>query len=256
MKNTILIAIVALSQFGCNTKTAETNASLGGGIKSVSTERMSGHDSKNSPAEANNAVAPETKPQEPGMDLAKIPAALKSDAYDYYGLGRTDPVKMTVTKNGSSEPATETVRLTKVDAGVAEFTISNDGGLVKLGKVLVSLDKNGIKVVSVDGQKADSETYELPNGLTKGKSWPSKLQNGNLQLTCTNVVSGTESVTTSVGTYKDALLVISTASGEQDGQKVQVKSKQWLVKGRGQVKADITYVSGKTTQSVSMEESK
>ena len=146
--------------------------------------------------------------------------------------------------------------LKKVENGRAEFTITNQGGLEKLGEVMVSLDKNGIKVVSVNGQKADSETFELPSGLTTGKTWPFKLESNGMKLTGSNVVKGTESITTAVGTYKDALLVVSTATGIQSGQKVMLKSKQWLVKGRGQVKAEITNVSGKNTQSVTMSESK
>jgi hypothetical protein len=243
-----LISLLTVCLVGCESKTpASDNAN--NSLKPVSTNT----DAKNNP-EANT---PDTnKPQDSGLDLSKIPTELKGDAYEYYGLGRTEPIKMTVTQDGSAKPASQTVKLTKVENGKAEFSITNEGGLDRLGEVLVSLDKDGIKVVSVNGQKADADTFELPTGLKTGKSWPFKLQSGDLKLTGSNVVKGTESVTTAVGTYKDALLVVSTASGNQGGQKVQLKSKQWLVKGRGQVKAEITNVSGKITQSVTMSESK
>jgi hypothetical protein len=256
------IGLLAIGLFGCGQKGADAaNQDMAGsGLKAVSTDGNNAAGTKidtKTPAgsEANNEAGV-TKPQVPSLDLSKIPATLRGDAFEYYGLGRTEPIKMTVTQSGKSDPATQTVKLTKVDAEKAEFTISNDGGLAKLGEVIVSLDKNGIKVVSVNGQKADAETFELPNGLSKGKKWPFKLENGDLKLTGTNVVSGTESVTTAVGTYKDALLVVSTSTGKQGKETVQLKSKQWLVKGRGQIKAEITNVSGKTTQTVTMAESK
>jgi hypothetical protein len=248
-----ILSLMIVALVGCDSKAPAAN-SESSNLKPVSTDtKASG--SNNAP-EANNTASTAPKTQERGIDLGKIPADLKGDAFEYYGLGRTEPIKMSVTQNGTTEAASQTVKLTKVENGKAEFTISNEGGLSRLGEVLVSLDKEGIKVVSVNGQKADSETFELPTGLKVGKTWPFKLQSGDLKLTGSNVVKGTESVTTAVGTYKDALLVVSTATGNQGGQKVQLKSKQWLVKGRGQVKAEITNVSGKTTQSVTMSEAK
>ena len=241
------VALTILVVAGCNQKAPDT-AAPGNGLQTASTDpKLNG---------GNNVPQAINKPAEQGMDLSKIPAELKGDAFEYYGLGRTEPIKMTVTQGGKSDPATQTVKLTKVEGGSAEFAIADDGGLAALGEVVVSLDKNGIKVVSVNGQKADTETFELPNGLNKGKSWPFKMETGDLKVTGTNVVSGTESVKTDVGTYKDALLVVTTGTGQQGGQKVQFKSKQWLVKGRGQVKTEISRVSGKTTQIVTMSESK
>ena len=257
------IGLVAVSLIGCGQKGTDTAiaTNAGNGLQAVSTNGPPSAHETTSAAGANNAPAAgntdaTAKNQQPSLDLSKIPASLKGDAFEYYGLARSEPIKMSVTQSGKTDPATQTVKLTKVDADRAEFTISNDGGLAKLGEVVVSLDKNGIKVVSVNGQKADTETFELPNGLSKGKKWPFKLENGDLKLTGTNVVSGTESVTTAVGTYKDALLVVSTATGKQGKDTVQLKSKQWLVKGRVQIKAEITNVSGKTTTTVTMAESK
>jgi hypothetical protein len=242
---------VALLLASCGPKAEDINAP-GNGLKSVST---TGKSSDQTPS-SNTPEKGDTKSQTPALDISKIPAELKSDAFDYYGLGRTDPIKMTVTQNGTNEPATQTVKLTKIETGRAEFTITNEGGLSKLGEVLVSLDKDGVRIMSVNGQKAEADTFELPTGLTKGKTWPFKLPGSDQALVGSNVVKGTESVTTAVGTYKDALIVVSTASGKQNGQSVQVSMKNWLVKGRGLVKAEITNVSGKTKQSFSMAESK
>jgi hypothetical protein len=112
-----------------------------------------------------------------------------------------------------------------------------------------------VRILSVNGQKAQSDVFELPTGLTTGKTWPFKLPSGDQTLVGTNVIKGTESVTTPVGTHKDALVVVSTGTNTQNGKKVQVSMKNWLVKGRGLVKA-ITNVSGKDKQAFTMEESK
>jgi uncharacterized lipoprotein NlpE involved in copper resistance len=245
-----LLSLIVVCLVGCDNKTESTNGT-NSTVKAVSTDPKS---LETNASDANNAAGTTTKAVEPSLDLAKIPAELKSDAYEYYGLGRTEPIKMTVNQNGSSEPASQTVKLTKVENGKAEFTISNEGGLSKLGEVLVSLDKEGVRVVSVNGQKADTNTFELPTGLSKGKTWPFKLPSGEQSLAGSNVVKGTESITTAVGTYNDALVVVSTAAGKQNGESVQVSMKNWLVKGRGLVKAVITNVSGKNKQTFTMEE--
>lgn len=246
------VGLIVFCLFGCDSKSKDITAT-NSTLNSVSSNESGvvAHNSETI-SDSNNA----SKPQAPAIDLSKIPAELKSDAYEYYGLGRTDPIKMTVTQNEVTKPATQVVRLTNVSNSAAEFTITNDGGLQELGEVMVSLSKEGIRIVSVKGKKADSDTFELPSGLVPGKSWPFKLETDDQKLTGSNVVKGTEPVTTSVETYKDALLIISTASGSQNGQKIQLNSKQWLVKGRGQVKAEITYVSGKNKQTVTMSEIK
>lgn len=235
-----MACLLGLAVYGCDSKTNEPVANNSGStLNAVSTEGTNS--------------APK---QDAAIDLAKIPADLKQDAFEYYGLGRTEPIKMSVIRGADKQDASQTVKLTKVEKDYAEFTITSDGALSQLGEVVVRLDKGGIKVMSVNGKPADPDTFELPNGLTKGKAWPFKLPGEDPKISGTNKVSGTEKVTTPVGTYDNALLVVTTASGVQAGQKTQLQSKQWLVKGRGQVKAEITNVSGKTKQTVTMEESK
>ncbi|MEI8282649.1 MAG: hypothetical protein WCG75_09620, partial [Armatimonadota bacterium] len=163
---------------------------------------------------------------------------------------------MTMAMDGQTKTATQTVKLTKVDKDSAEFTVSNEGGFSKIGEVVLKLDKEGIKVVTMNGNKAEPDMFELPNGLATGKSWPTKMDLDGSKFTGTNKVTGTQSITTPVGTYKDALVIVSTASGNQAGQKITSTIKLWLVKGRGQVKAEVTNVSGKTTQKITVLESK
>lgn len=243
-----LILAIGFGLVGCEKSANSGSPTPQSTLKSISSDESGSNNS----ATAGN----ETKKSEVvKIDLAKLPADLKGDAFEYYGLGRTEPIKMTVVRGSDKSPASQNVSLTKVESDAAEFTIISDGALKDLGEVKVKLDKSGIRVVSLKGEAADPDTFELPNGLTKGKSWPFKLPSSDAKISGVNKVIGTESVKTAVRTYADALVVETTATGTQSGQKIQLKSKQWLVKGRGQVKAEITNVSGKTTTKISMEES-
>lgn len=233
MKTRILLSsllLAGLLVFGCAPKD-DTNSASG--------ENSSVNTASNSPQQATTT--------------AEVPAELKKDAFDYYGLSRTDPIKMKVSQNGgAAEEGTQTILLISADKDHALYTVSNTGKLAQLGEVTLKLDKEGVKITGMNGNPLPQETMELPNGLTPSKAWPFKYAN----LSGTNKLSGTSKVTTSVGTYTDALLVTSTAAGEQDGKKVQLTSKQWLVKGRGLVKAEMVSTQGGTKTTFVMEESK
>ncbi len=246
-----MLGFTAMGLLGCEAKTASNNEATSSTLKEISSGNSP---AANSPEANKPADKPQAEKPKP-IDISKLPASLKGDAYDYYGLGRADAIKMKVNRDGSKEDATQTVSMTKVDADHAEFLISSTGALAQLGDVTVKLDKDGIRVVSMGESKVDPDTFELPNGLKKGKSWPFKLPSAGSTISGTNKVIGTETIKTSVGTYKDALVVETKASGTQAGQKVALTSKQWLVKGRGQVKAEITNVSGGKTSKITMEES-
>ena len=251
-----LAVAFVLSLVGCN-DAAKNSASANTSNNTSDGGKLADSYSTSNTPDSNNAPAtkPE-KPKDPGIDLAKLPAGLKSDAFEYYGLGRVDPITMTMDGDGKTRNATQTVKLTKVDKDSAEFTVTNEGGFENIGDVVLKLDKEGIKVVTMRGNKAELDMFELPNGLAKGKSWPTKMDLNGSSFIGTNKVAGTESVTTPVGTYKDALVILSTASGKQAGQKITSTIKLWLVKGRGQVKAEVTNVTGKKTDKITVIESK
>ncbi|HLO99716.1 MAG TPA: hypothetical protein VK171_14075 [Fimbriimonas sp.] len=212
-------------------------------------------DSENAPSGGDTNASGNTPTAEAPKDL-EVPKELMSDAYEYYGLSRREPIKMKVTANGTESAATQTVSISAVEKDHVLFLLKNEGGLQQLGDVTAKLDKEGVKIIAMNGAKLEKESMELPVGLTPGKKWPFILPTPNLKLSGTNTVTGTSKVTTSVGTYNDAILVTSSASGEQNGKKVQLTSKQWLVKGRGQVKAEITSTEGGKKSTVVMEETK
>jgi hypothetical protein len=213
--------------------------------------------SSDSPVAATNSDG-STGSTPPPATLDQLPAELKTDAYDYYGLGRTEPMKMQI-KQGSMTPqeGTQTVKLVKVENGVAEFSIEHTDGLSQLGTLVVKLEKGGVKSATNASIESDESTWELPAGLNNGKTWDIKTKPSSpLQLTGSNKVEGTREVKTAVGTYKDALLISSTGTGKQGSDSFKLVTKMWLVKGRGTVKSELERSANGKTEKITLEEIK
>ncbi len=188
----------------------------------------------------------------------EVPAELKTDAFDYYGLGRTEPMKVAIKQKGQKDKVgTQTFKLVKVENGVAEYHLESSDELVGLDTATFKVEKGGIRAASNGKISSDASTWELPAGLTPGKTWEIKTtKDSPMQMTGTNKVVGTESVTTPVATYKDALLIQVNATGTQGAQSFKLISKLWLVKGRGTVKTEIESIEGKSSNKIVLEEVK
>ena len=143
MKKYCSVGLLTLVAFivGCNPPAGginvATNSDKGAAANGALRDSYS-TGANNAPGAANTAKQDPPTPK--GMDLALVPADLKNDAYEYYGLGRVEPIKMSMVQDGSSTPATQSVRLTKVGKTDAEFTVSNEGGFSKIGEVVLKLD--------------------------------------------------------------------------------------------------------------------
>jgi hypothetical protein len=208
----------------------------------------------NAPAEANTAASTNT----PTTEVPKaVDPALKTDAYEYYGLENTNVQKFSVTQGATKSEGTTTFKLISSTPEKATYESINTGALQNLGTVQLELTKEGIKATKMDSVETDPNTYEIVSGLTKGKKWGFKIKMGSkMNLEGDNEVTGTETVTTPVGTYKDALVVKSIAKGIQEGKPAVITTTVWLVKGKGQVKTVIENNTGGTKTSISMEEAK
>lgn len=206
----------------------------------------SGSNSSESNATADVQKAPE------------VPADLKTDAFDYYGLGRTEPMKLAIKQSGQADKVgTQTFKLVKVENGVAEYNLESSDELVGLDTATFKVEKGGIRAASNATITSDQTTWELPASLAPGKTWEIKTTKDSvMQMTGTNKVVGTQEVKTPVATYKDALLITVNATGTQGGRSFKLVSKLWLVKGRGTVKTEIESIEGKTTNKIVMEEVK
>jgi hypothetical protein len=207
---------------------------------------------------ANGAASSDTNSATEVAKTPEVPAELKTDAFEYYGLGRTEPMKLAIKQSGQPDKVgSQTFKLVKVENGVAEYNLESSDELVGLDTASFKVEKGGIRAASNATISSDQSTWELPAGLTPGKTWDIKTTADSvMKMTGTNKVVGTQAVTTPVATYNDALLITVNATGTQGGRSFKLNSKLWLVKGRGTVKTEIESIDGKNTNKIVMEEVK
>lgn len=200
--------------------------------------------------------------------VSEVPAAVKTDAYSYFGLdnAKTMNVEMRV-KGRPTITGAVTAKLSKVEGETATYTIERTGGIeADLGTDTILVDKTGVYIVGTTvGSMTPAKSLQLPSDLKPGASWTteskvSKTDGTELTENGKYVVKGTEKLTTKVGTY-DALVVTSTGTGTV---KVQGKTNpatynatSYYVKDRGLVKQIINLtLQGQPSNSVTIEESK
>ncbi len=219
---------------------------------------------------AGNAAPPaeRTPPAERGparpaaiLSLDAIPAALKTDAYEYYGLGRRLPITMTLVAGGQTKTGAQDVCLRAVSPGEARFEITSTDGLDVFGiRNVVSVRPEGIRIVESDVAKSGPNDYELPAGLVPGKVWVATqtLDSGpsKMKLTLTQRVVGTKPLTTPVATYPDALNVVGTGVGTLNGKPIRMETESWFVKGRGNVKNVFRSTTAGQTSTTTLVEAK
>jgi hypothetical protein len=213
-------------------------------------------------ATGNTPQGEESTADAPAPDPASIPADVKTDAFEYYGLANSDPVPMEVIADGSPQrTGTQTTKLVKVEDGVATFEIARTGSLSALGTMTLESRKDGIYVKSTSIGEIEGEQLELPAGLTPGKTWKTSLkikrQDGStVENDSTFKVVRKEKVKTPAGEF-DALLIESTGPMKMDGTESQMTTKGWFVKGRGAVKMTITTTpKGKKPTTMVIQETK
>lgn len=194
------------------------------------------------------------------LSLDSLPAELKNDAFEYYGLGRKLPITMTLTSGAGPQVGAQDVRLLKVTAEEAQFEITSTDGLGVFGRNVVSLRRDGVRILESEVMKSRPDDYELPTDLTPGKSWTAvqSLEDGSrsMRVTLTQRVVGPKSITTALGTYPDALYVTGEGTGTFNGKPIKMATRSWFVKGRGNVKNVIASTQNGRTDTTTIEESK
>lgn len=212
-------------------------------------------------ANAADANAPRN-PAQPAtlLSVDSLPAELKNDAFEYYGLGRKLPITMTLTSGGGPQVGAQDVRLLEVKPDEARFEIISTDGLSVFGRNEVSLRKDGIRITQSEIMKTGANDFELPADLTPGKTWKITqiLEDGSrtMRVTLNQKVVGPQSITTKLATYPDALYVTGDGSGTFNGKPIKMRTQSWFVKGRGNVKNVIASTQNGRTDTTTIEESK
>lgn len=247
LKVSLVVALCA-AMFGCS-GTAENSATNTPPSATSST-----------PQENATNSASETASSKPAADLATLPAEFKNDAFEYYGLGRTDPVKLEINRNKEKLEGSQVVKYVGIENGKAIFEVEG-GGVLEGSTGTLALEKGGIKILKSAKAKVFADEWEFPSGLTPGKSWTSnnEMTDGSqtTKLSNVNKVIGIQPVTAGKNTYKEALLVETKSQGTRNGLPVSIVTKNWFVKGRGMVKVEYiaTPKDGKT-ETMTLEEPK
>ncbi len=181
--------------------------------------------------------AASASPAPPGL-----PAELKSDAFDYYGLGNDKPVRLEITSAEGAPPiiGTRAFSMGEVKDGKATFVEHQTGALESQGDITFSLEKDGLYVMSSSKTELKAHTLEMPAKLDVGGSWKdhTEMSPDGKKIVLDNdiKIERKERVTTPGGTFDDALFISSTGQGTIEGKPVTLTTKSWYVRGMGPVK--------------------
>jgi hypothetical protein len=186
-----------------------------------------------------------TTPTAPAPKLSDLPASLKTDAYDYYGLGNDQPISFewTTSTDTTVHTGSQTFVLKSIGDKEAVFDADRTGGMADLGSEQLALRPDGVYVLSSDKAKITGDRLEIPNELTPGKTWRNHqvvvLDGRTMDVTNDWKVVGMQKFSTKAGSY-EGLLISTTGKGLVDNKKVTIETKMWLVKGRGALKYALT----------------
>ena len=207
------------------------------------------------PKKTETTPASPAKTETPVANLSEtLPAELKHEGFEYYGLGVGTPVDFVLknTANGQTSNGARVFKLNKVENGKAYFTQSHTGGLSPVGDYEIMVDKAGVWVISSSTVKVEKPQQEIPAKLTPGVTWHTK---SDLEDTEYRVV-GPETIKTAMGDRK-TILITGKGTAKINGADVPVESKFWCAKGLGQVRTEMKTIpkanQGKP-QTVTMEE--
>lgn len=222
--------------------------------KSADDAAKAGETGKNGAAASASNGAADSKP----ATLDSLPANLKHEGYEYYGLGQTQALGYEVisTVEPGASKGDSTSQLQSIEGGTAKFVTTRTGPLAALGEQILELRPDGVYSTSMAGNKIEPPQLELPAELPVGKTWSTKgsvkLPDGRtLEQDLQYKVVGEEKVQTKAGEF-DALKV--TVSGQikfgEEPNQSQVSA--WYVKGIGVVKMTISTTNPRNTMSVQL----
>lgn len=212
----LAVAYAALLVAGCNNPPAASSEAKGSGT---------------------SAATPATPP------TPKVPDALKTDGYYYYGLDNTKPLTYSMTLNGA-KPAdgVQTVQLTGVDKE-ANFTLSRTGSLVNLGDEELVVKPDGVYLVRSMWGPVEPAMMAFPDKATEGKTWKtSNTMKGSddrsYKMDLTYTIGKVEKVKVQAGEF-DALKVTSAGTLTMDGKSYPLTAEGWYSKQVGTVKLEL-----------------
>ena len=257
MRRLAIFVVLGSGLCGCSHPDSSASPSVAGGPTPASSLSNPPAAPSTAPSSAPVSSAVVSKP---AMALTSLAQELRSDAYEYYGLGNDKPVKLAFRKDSSPVPmATRTVKLVAVKDGKASFEEQQIGGLEDETQTM-SLEPDGLYVMAASsGTLKTPHTLELPSKLSKGTEWQDnqelESQGTTIKLDGKYRVVGFEDVKTQAGPFPNALHVVGAIKGTRGGVPVSMSVEDWYAKGIGLVKQRLT-VSGTLKVTVTSEATK
>lgn len=235
-----LLALLSLALVGCPKPDPKTDAAV-------------------KPADATEAAKAE--PVDPAFVayLEKVPADLKNDAFEYYGLGNGRTMTVEILRDGApSQTGTRTVKPGEIKDGKATFVIRQEGGMESEGDITLSLESDGLYAMSSSVNHIKPHSLEMPPKLEVGGGWKdhTEMTQSSQKIVLDNdlKIVGKERVSTPGGTFDEALHVKSTGTGKFGSRPATLTTESWYVRGVGPVKQvlGIVYKDGQK-QSVTVQ---
>lgn len=197
-------------------------------------------------------------------DPSSVPSALKTDAYDYFGLANAKVVDMEIHTDGKPDVGTGSVQtqFTGMKDGVAMFKTTRTGAIDQFGATdVVSCGPDGVYTVSTSSGTLKAKHLELPAKLAKGQKWDETtnlvaVSGQKIVEKDTYTVVGIERIHTKRGDF-DALRIDSKGTAKIDKQQASTQTRTWYVKGLGPVKCEVsTDLGNGNKQKITLEVSK
>ncbi|MBS1708364.1 MAG: hypothetical protein JSS65_06525 [Armatimonadetes bacterium] len=191
-------------------------------------------------ASANQGGGTTTAEKQGEPAAPKMPDALKSDGYYYYGLDNTKPLTYTVTE-GNEKPmeGVQTVQLKSADKD-ASFTISRTGALTSMGDEDLIVKSDGVYLVRSNWGPVEPAMLSFPAKATEGFSWKTAStmkgqDDRTMTLECTWTIGKGEKVKTEAGEF-DTVKVTGEGNLSVDTEKHPLNAEGWYSKQVGAVK--------------------
>lgn len=210
----VVLALVSLA--GCNNSSAPTAEAKGGESKTP-------------------AATPTEAP--------KVPDALKTDGYYYYGLDNTKPLTYSVSDGvGKPTDGVQTVQLKGVDKD-ANFTISRTGALTNMGDEDLVVKTDGVYLVRSMWGPVEPPMLSFPDKATEGKTWKTSSEmkgadDRTIKMECNWSIGKAEKLKVAAGEF-DVIKVTGTGSLTMEGKSHPLSAEGWYSKQVGAVKLQV-----------------
>lgn len=198
--------------------------------------------------------APPSTPATP--TLAEVPAVLKHEGYEWYGLGNEKGIKLKLTQDKTVQTGDQKFVVDKIEGNTVHFKQVWGGDLSYYGEARYVLDEKGIAGTEAQGTKVDPPQLELPAKVTPGYSWktPGKLemQGGSISNLAATIV-GIKPLKVA-GRSIQALLVRRTSTIDVTGKPQKMTVAEYYEKGVGVVRMEVKMEgAGSPTRSFTIE---